>query len=284
MTPLHVEPVWTTPYEETVDADAVAAYARATNDPNPRYEDGSAVPPLFTVTMVLPAHTELHRTGAGRLRIRGATGAVHGQHDVVLHAPVRPGTVLRCSGTTRSVRRVGRGVLLTQRLVLTDTSDELVVEHLWSTLHIDATTDVELGTPVPDHSFPEAARARPLASCVVPVDRDQTYRYAGVSGDRIGHSMSDAVARAEGHPGKILQGMCTFGLAAGALVDAVAGGDPDRVRRLAVRFSRPAFPGRELEVLAYDAGRTPDGAQAVAFEALQGDVVVLRHGRIELAA
>jgi acyl dehydratase len=191
--------------------------------------------------------------------------------------------VLQCAATTRSARHVGRGVLVTQRVVLTDPSGALVAEHLWSTLHVDATIDAELGSPAPDHAFPEGARAHPLGTRVVPVDRDQTFRYGGVSGDRIGHSMSDAIARAEGFPGKILQGMCTFGLAAGALLDLAAGGDADRVRRLAVRFARPAFPGRELEVHAFDAGPTATGDRAVAFEARQDGVVVLRHGRIELA-
>jgi acyl dehydratase len=117
---------------------------------------------------------------------------------------------------------------------------------------------------------------------VVSVDRDQAFRYAGVSGDRVGHAISDDIAQIEGYPGKILQGMCTFGLASGALVDLLADGDPYRLSRLAVRFARPAFPRKDLEITVFDAGTTAEGRRAFAFEGVQDNVTVLRHGRVEL--
>ena len=158
-----------------------------------------------------------------------------------------------------------------------------LVEHLWTDFLMGGTLrgDHE-DSAVPDHTFPESARGRPLASRIVPVDRDQAFRYAGVSNDHAPHAMDDEVARAQGHPGKILQGMCTFGLCCGAVVDAGAGGEPGRLRRVAGRFSAPAFPNRDLDVRLYDAGLTPDGARSLAFEAFQDGVAVIRHGRAEI--
>lgn len=273
---------WSAPGEETLDEDAVAAYALATNDPNPRYQDGRAVPPLFTATVIMQAERESRRLGLGPHVVVGAGDSVHGQHDIHFRRPVRPGMAVRCRAESISAHQTSRGVLATQRIVVTDRAGVPHVEHLWSNLHLGGNVTRDVGPPLPGHSFPEAARGRPIGVRVVPVDRDQTFRYAGVSGDHIGHAVNDEVARSEGYPRKILQGMCTFGLASGAVADLVADGDPERLRRLAVRFARPAFPGRELEVHVYEAGRTRDGIRAFAFEGVQDGITVLRHGRVEL--
>ena len=47
------------------------------------------------------------------------------------------------------------------------------------------TTDdlLAMGLPLPDHTFPDPARTRPFGARAITIDRDQTFRYAGVSGD-----------------------------------------------------------------------------------------------------
>src|ERR1700722_16198173 len=94
----------TSTFEGTVDEDAVAAFALATNDRNPRYLDGQAVPPLFTATLILRCAWEAQRVGVDRDDITGAKNSVHGQHDVHFHGLIRPGMALRWSGATFSVR------------------------------------------------------------------------------------------------------------------------------------------------------------------------------------
>ena len=49
-----------------------------------------------------------------------------------------------------------------------------------------------------------------------------------------------------GLPGLILHGMCTMAMATQGAVDGLAGGDPTRVGRVGVRFSKPVRPGQEL--------------------------------------
>ena len=271
-------------YQGTVDEDAVAAFALATNDRNLGYLDGVGVPPLFTATLILRCEWESQSRGAERYNVLGARGSVHGQHDVHFHGPVRPRTALSWSGATFSAHQTRGGVLVVQRIMITDQAGSALVEHFWSSFHIAGKIDKELGAKPADHSFPEESRQRLIGTKAVTVDRDQAFRYAGVSGDHAGHAISDDIAQFEGYPSKILQGMCTFALASGALVELVADGDPYRLGRLAVRFARPAFPRSDLEVNVYDAGRTADGRRAFAFEAVQDDVAVLRHGRVELVS
>ncbi|MDQ4069829.1 MAG: hypothetical protein M3203_10240 [Actinomycetota bacterium] len=117
---------------------------------------------------------------------------------------------------------------------------------------------------------------------VAKVDPDQALRYAEASGDRNRIHLDDAAARAVGLPGVILHGMCTMALCGRAVVDELAGGDPSRLRRLAVRFYRPVFPGNDLVTTWYDAG-TDDGVRIFAFEASSGGKVVIRDGRAEVS-
>lgn len=269
-------------FERRVDEDAAAAFALATNDGNRRYQDGSAVPPLYTAALILDAQVEAQTTGIGHQTVTGWRLSVHGQHDVYFHQPIRPGTTLRYWGQTYSARQTKGGVLVAQQISVTDTAGAVLVEHLWSNFYAGGSISPEHGPPLPDHTFPEDCRDRFTGRRLVRVDRDQAYRYAGVSRDHAGHAVDEEIARSEGYPGKILQGMCTFGLASGAVVDMAADGDPDRVRRLAVRFSAPARPSVGLVVRMYAAGRTDRGDAAYAFEAEQDGVLVLKHGRVEV--
>jgi len=265
-----------------VDGDAVIAFALATNDPNERYLRGEAVPPLYTSTFILQANSDAQREWVDADQIKGARGSVHGAHDVHFCAPVRPGMAVRWDTTPYGVRQTPGGVQVTLRIVVSDLEGTPLVEHYWSGFHIGATLEDDLGAVPPDHTFPPGARARRIGAQTVPVDLDQGFRYAGVSGDHIGHAIDDEAARREGFPSKILQGLCTFGLCSGAVVNVGANGDPDRLRRLAGRFSAPAFPRRDIVVDLYDAGRSADGGRVLAFEATQNGVTVIKHGRAEL--
>ena len=133
------------------------------------------------------------------------------------------------------------------------------------------------GEPVPDHSFPPAARERPVGSYEVLVDPEMPRRYAEVSGDWFAHHFDLEAARATGFDRLFLHGLCTMALCAQGVVDLVADGDPGRVRRVAVRFATPTFLGEQLRVSVFDAG-----SGAYAFEAESGGATVVSHGRAEL--
>jgi acyl dehydratase len=90
--------------------------------------------------------------------------------------------------------------------------------------------------------------------------------------------LDDDLARSVGLPGIIIHGLCTMAFCGRAVIETVAGGDPARLRRLAVRFSRPVLPGESITVRLYPAG---DGA--FGFEALNGEGrAVVKDGRAEL--
>lgn len=269
-----------------VDVDAVAAFASATNDGNPRFQEGSATPLLFTTGLVLADYHIVHAALAESAGVRDYSLSVHGQHDVSYFDAVLPGTRCRWAVFGRSALRTAGGALVTVTARITDDDGSPLVEHLWTTFYRGGTIPAETGQSLPDHVLAASVREQsPVAVSSVGIDRDQGFRYGGVTGDRTGHAIDDDQARAEGFPGKILQGMCTFSMASAVLVDTLAGGDPARVRRLAVRFSAPTRPARDLEVTAWALGGAPaaDRTSAFGFEAEQGGTTVLRHGRMEVS-
>jgi acyl dehydratase len=73
------------------------------------------------------------------------------------------------------------------------------------------------------------------------VDRYRPVYYAAASGDFNPIHIDPRVGRAAGFQGAILQGMCTYAWLADACVEYL--GDPARLRRLRVRFSRPLQVG-----------------------------------------
>jgi hypothetical protein len=266
-----------------IDSDAAVAFALATNDPNDIYLNGGTVPPLYTASLIQPAHAHAENAGVPVGSIRGAKATVHADHDVYFRKPARPGMALEWNATIRSLRSTPAGAMFTNQIEIRDSQGSPIMEHLWSTIYVGGEIPADLGPPLPDHGFPEPARSNAMGIHEFDITQDQTYRYGGVSGDRIGHSMDDEIARSEGFPGKILQGMCTLSMCSGAVVKLAAGGDPDGLLRLAGRFSAPVRPHQKMTVSVYDGGLTSAGLRLVAFEAAVDDVTVIKHGRAELA-
>lgn len=269
-------------YQAYVDADAVLAYALATEDPNELCRSGAVASPLFTSTLVVKAFTDTMSTAVPEGAITGTRASVHGMHDVHYFAPVIPGTKVRITGRHHGVKQTPAGVVVSNELSVQDLDGTLLLKHYWTGMNVGGTVDFERGEDLPDHLFPDAARERPIGSHVFDISPDQAFRYGGASGDRNGHAINDDIARAEGFPSKIIQGLCTFAMCSGAVVKLVADGDPGNLTRLAGRFSSPVFPRQQLEVALFDAGTSADGRRLVAFEATSNGVTVVKHGRAEL--
>jgi len=266
------------PADGRIDADAVLAYAHAIDDPNPVYESTDKVHPLYTVSLVLPTYLVAQGDSVEPGAIEGVRGGVHGEHDTVVHRPLRAGVDVTWNVTTHSAAQTPAGVLISQRIVLSD-AEGPAIEHYWSTLMIGGKISEPLGPALADHTFPDDARTRPLGQHAFGIARDQAFRYGGASGDRALMHIDDEAARRAGFPSKFMQGLCTFAMCAAAVVKVAADGDPDRVRRLACRFSAPVFPGNDVVVDVFDAGRSEQGGREIAFEATSAGQTVIRHGR-----
>ena len=87
------------------------------------------------------------------------------------------------------------------------------------------------------------------------------------------------VAHQAGYPRPILHGLCSYGVAAHALVKTWCDYDASRLTRLDARFSAPVYPG---ETLQCDMWRMPDGQIRFIARAVERDIIVMSHGAAEV--
>lgn len=265
---------------QTVDPDRARAYAAATNDDNPAYLSGALAPPLFAV---VPTWQTMSDALTAMVPSESFLMIVHGEQDMHFHQPLVPGQRLSTTAEAYSVR-VGRSGTRYTMKVLSESVDtaSLVVEQ-YVTMFIRGMSDGETAGPdKPDHGFPRGVRSRPVGTHTVHIDEDQTYRYREASGDDNAIHLDPAVAASVGLPGIIVHGLCTMAMTSQAVIATVAAGDPARLRRLAVRFSRPVFPGSDLVTTMYDAG-VEAGRHLFAFEAHCGAELVISNGRADVS-
>lgn len=247
------------PFDARLDDDVLARYA-----------------PVAVVTQLWDAQEAARAALVPHGVQENATGGVHGEHDVVLHRPIVAGEPLRIWVDRHGTRPAGRNALVTLRYSIVDGRGDLVAEQWWTTVYLGTTCETT-GAPAPDHALPDEARGHPIATYAVDVDTDMPRRWAEVTGDWSAHHFDVDAARHSGFDRPFLHGLCTMALCARGVVELAAAGDPDRVRRVAVRFATPTFLDERLSVALYDAG-----PNTVAFEAECAGATVITHGRAEL--
>jgi acyl dehydratase len=95
--------------------------------------------------------------------------------------------------------------------------------------------------------------------------------------------VDDAMAKSVGLPGIIAHGLCTMAMASQGVLRLAADSDPARLRRLAVRFAKPVFPGNDVVTTVYR-GAAADGRARFPFEASSAGQAVISHGLAEVDA
>jgi acyl dehydratase len=102
------------------------------------------------------------------------------------------------------------------------------------------------GAPAAEARPPEPERGEPMVVVSQTIDKDQTFRYAEASGDRNPIHVDENVAKMAGLPGIIVHGLCTMAFTSRVMIDKLCGGDPTRLKRLHVRFTKPVLPGQTI--------------------------------------
>ena len=259
----------------TATREAIESYARACNENDPRYLDstvagGIVAPPMFAVVAtwipLLGALTD-PELKADLLRL------LHTGQEMEFLAPLRPGDQITAAATLAAIADARGGESLTVDLSAANQSGAPVSRTRFTALIRGRRT------PDPRPATRLLPRVAPLAVVTQTIDHDQTFRYAEASGDRNPIHVDDNVAKLAGLPGIIVHGLCTMAFAGRALVEQVCGGDPLRLRRLAVNFARPVFPGDAITTTIWDAEHGVDGFRAFSFETVNAEgLVVIRDG------
>jgi acyl dehydratase len=257
-----------------VTADAIENYARATNDTNERYLGGDVVAsPVFPVVPVFQSYMAAAmdpELQADVMRL------VHGAEEHVLYAPIKAGDKLTISSELESVETKDSGETFTVKGTIRNQEDTVVAE-VRGTMFIRGKGG---GAKTPAGEEPERNVVYEEAT---KVDDDQTHRYAEASGDHNPIHTDENVAKMAGLPGIINHGMCTMAIAVKGAVDGLAGGDPTKIKRVGVRFSKPVFPGEEITTKFWEEGSAGD-SKTYGFETYNPDgAAVIKNGIVEIA-
>jgi acyl dehydratase len=246
-----------------VKEEAMIKYALATNETNPRLlepssDGGLIAAPVFPVVY--------HAKALGRpisdpeLSI-DFKRALHGEQDMTFYRPLRAGDVISTTASIDDIRDKGSGETIAIRLRSESQSGELVEETLF-TLFVRGAPKAGKKSPRKKSSGPTAHRGDPLATVPQQLDSDQTFRYSDASGDKVKIHLDAEVAKKAGFPGIIGHGLCTLAFTSRAVIDGVAGGMPERLRRLAVRFALPVRPGETITTRIWPTAGGAAGARA----------------------
>jgi acyl dehydratase len=260
-----------------VTADAIEKYARATNDLNEKYLAGTdaVASPIFPI---VPSFQFMAQAGMDPELQADLLRLVHGEEEHIVRGPIRPGDTLTASPVIESIETKDSGETFTVKVDLANQNGENVAT-IRATSFIRGSGSGKKGAGPPQPEQRDVVHEES-----VKVDDDQTFRYAEASGDQNPIHQDENIAKMAGLPGIIVHGMCTMAMATKGAVDGLAGGDPTRVRRVKVRFSKPVFPGQELTTKFWRVS-DEDGAVLYGFETYNPDgVAVIKNAEVEIAS
>lgn len=204
---------------------------------------------------------------------------LHGEQTVTQHQPLRPGTTYIGNYRILGVVDKGseKGCILYQEKTLTDKATNELVSTVTSSYFMRGdggcgSTDY---VPDPPVSIPDRA---PDHEVTIPTADNSALIYR-LSGDLNPIHADPHKAGKAGFDRPILHGLCTFGAATRAIVQACGDSDPDRLEFVGLRFSAPVLPGETINVQIW---RDDDEVKFTA-TVLERNVKVLDKGLARVA-
>jgi acyl dehydratase len=202
------------------------------------YERELAVLPTFAVVPSFPAMMNL----GGAMQVNPAM-VLHGEQGVAIHAPIPTSGTLTTTPTIKAVYDKGKGAVL---VVETDTVDAKGKLIFRNTSSIFVRGEGGFGGdrgPSGDRNVPpDRAPDKSISMKTLP-QQALIYR---LSGDMNPLHADPQFAAMGGFDRPILHGLCTYGHAGRAVLQAYCGNDPSKLKSFEVRFSGVVFPGETI--------------------------------------
>ncbi len=202
---------------------------------------------------------------------------LHGEQDMEFLRPIHPGDKITAVAKVASIETKASGETLVIEINATNQAGENVNRTLFNAFIRGG------GKGGTDARVAEPQRGEPIVTMAQQVDKDQTYRYKEASGDFNPIHVDENFAKMAGLPGIIVHGLCTMAFTSKVMIDKLCGGDPVKLKRLRVRFTRPVLPGQIITTRVWPDGER-DGRKIFAFETVNPDGrAVIRGGLAEVA-
>ncbi len=199
---------------------------------------------------------------------------VHGEQRMTIHRALPPsGRVVGRSRISHVIDKgADKGALVITERTLHDADGNLLITIAQTTFcRGDGGLSHSDESPVALEPTPDRA---PDMTCAIPTLPQAALIYRLCADNNPLHA-DPAVAEKAGYPRPILHGLCTYGVAARAIVQAACNNDATRLISMNTRFSSPVYPGETVVCEIWK-----DGEEAVRFRAkvAERDVVVLSNG------
>jgi acyl dehydratase len=238
------------------------------------YEDGLKVLPTMATVLAYPGFVwKDFDLGADWRKV------LHGETSVEIHAPlpVEGELVGRTTFGPIFDKGAGKGTVCYVTREIRDAAGTLVATVRNSSfLRGDGGRGGSSEPQRKPHPLPDRA---PDESVTLETTANQAMIYR-LSGDYNPLHIDPEVAKAGGFDRPILHGLATYGVAGRAVLAALCGNDPARLKRLDARFASPVFPG---ETIRTDIWREGDGRASYRSSVVERDLVVLNNGYVEFA-
>jgi acyl dehydratase len=229
---------------------------------------GPKVLPTFSVAVAVhPLQTALRALGGNYLTL------VHGGQRCTMHRPIPPSGTLSTTSTVTALWDKGKGALAVYETKTKDEKGEPVFDTEWQIFYRgEGGFGGERGPDGASYDPPDRA---PDHVVEMPTQPTQALLYRLASADLNPIHADPEVAAKAKFPKPILHGLCTFAHASRALVNAACNGNPDRLRHLEGRFSKPVFPG---DTIVAELWRMDNAEVRYVVKVKERDEVVMTHG------
>ncbi|HSO20015.1 MAG TPA: SDR family NAD(P)-dependent oxidoreductase [Desulfosarcina sp.] len=229
------------------------------------FEKDLKVIPSFSIAMIFDFLSQAAIASGVNL-----AGILHGEQELIFHHPMPTEGTLTTTGKIVDYYDKGRdkgALVVYDSETVHDNGRKLFT----SVVTLFGRLDGGFGgkdRQQPPVAFPERDPDFVVEAAPSP-DQPLIYR---LSGDIFHLHVDPEFARMAGFEKPIMHGLCTHGFACRALIASLVPGQPERVRRMACRFSKTLYPGVAIRTLIW---KTGDG-RAVwrTVNAVTGDIVI----------
>jgi NAD(P)-dependent dehydrogenase (short-subunit alcohol dehydrogenase family)/acyl dehydratase/putative sterol carrier protein len=176
-------------------------------------------------------------------------GVLHGEQELIFHNPIPTEGTLTTEGKITHVYDKGKekGALI---IAASDTwhsnGTKLFTGIITIFGRLDGGFDGE-NAPREKVNFPDREPDFVVEASPTP-DQPLLYR---LSGDTFQLHVDPEFAKIAGFEKPIMHGLCTHGFACRALIQSLVPAEPEKVRRMVCRFSKPLYPGTPIKTLIW---------------------------------
>jgi acyl dehydratase len=193
---------------------------------------------------------------------------LHGEQSITLHREIPPEGKVKVTGRISEVWDKGKAAVIGSEGIVEDEKGPLFTTK--ATLFIRGAGGFG-GERGPSTAGLNAPPERAPDHVVEDVTRPEQAAIYRLSGDRNPIHIDPDFARMAGFEKPFLHGLCTYGFVGRALVKALCGGDPSRLRSFEARFADQVWMGDTIVTKMWTTG---SGEAIVQAETQKGNVVL----------